>query len=82
MAAKLRVWMGNEIKLRGSTFSANLRAARDDRGWNRSELADRAAVTVSAVSRLEAGERQPELPSIQALAAAFEMTASELIAGL
>lgn len=82
VAAKLCARMSNEIKLPGSTFSANLRAARNVRGWTITELARRAGVTVSAVSRLEAGKRQPELPSILALAAGLGMTGSALLEGL
>ncbi len=74
--------MARPVQLRETTFASNLQAARKMCGWTRSELAQRSGLHIAAVSRLEAGLRQPRLPSILALAAALGMTGSELIDGL
>ncbi len=70
------------IELPGGTFSANLTALRESRGWSRDELARRASLNPSAVHRLEDGSRQPRLGSILKLADAFGLTGSALLDGV
>lgn len=74
--------MARRVELPGKTFAANLEAAREAHGWTKSELAQRSGLNLAAVSRLEAGQRQPRLPSILVLSAALGMTGSELVEGL
>lgn len=52
-----------------------LRRARESRGWNQRELARRAGVANSAVSRLEGNEAvKPDFDTIVKLAIALECT--------
>lgn len=49
--------MADDLSLVGS----RLRAARHDRGWTLDELAERAGMSASTLSRLESGKRQANL---------------------
>jgi transcriptional regulator with XRE-family HTH domain len=74
--------MNKPLEMPGGRFADNLRTAREARGYNYQELADRSGVDVGAIWRLESGEHEPRLGSVVRLARALEMTASELVAGL
>lgn len=65
--------------LPGGTFGANLTAARESAGLSREELGSRAGLNAATIYRLEAGDRQPRLPTIIVLAEVLGMTASDLI---
>jgi transcriptional regulator with XRE-family HTH domain len=68
--------------LLGGTFGANLTAAREQAGLSREELSSRAGLNAATIYRLEAGNRQPRLPTIIVLAEVLGMTASDLIQNL
>ncbi len=53
---------------------------RTELGLSRRELADRAELSYPYVSQLEAGDRQPALRAMQALAPALEVRVEELAA--
>lgn len=68
--------------LPGGTFGANLTAAREHAGLSREELGSRAGLNAATIYRLEAGDRQPRLPTIIVLAEVLGMTASDLVQNL
>ncbi len=56
----------------------NLRAAREARGWTLAELARRSGVHKSTVSRLERGEIEPSLRTVEKLEAALGLARGEI----
>ena len=70
------------VTLPGTTFGANLGAAREHAGLSREQLGSRAGLNAATIYRLEAGDRQPRLPTIIVLAKVLGMTASDLIRDL
>jgi len=54
-------------------FAFQLRALRASRGWTQEELAERAGLKQSSVSRLEARDEFPTKRSIEKLAKAFDI---------
>jgi transcriptional regulator with XRE-family HTH domain len=68
--------------LPGGSFGANLTAARERLGLSREVLGSRAGLNAATIYRLEAGDRQPRLPTIIVLAEALDMSASDLIQNL
>jgi transcriptional regulator with XRE-family HTH domain len=63
-------------------FSENLRRAREAKGWTQSEAADHAAVPFRSYQNWEAGIREPRLDALVRLAAAFGLSADELLSGV
>jgi transcriptional regulator with XRE-family HTH domain len=57
----------------------NLRRERVERGWSQEEFADRAGIHRTYVSDLERGSRNPTITVVEKLAAALELSASELL---
>ena len=57
-----------------------LRAARRDRGWTLDELAGRAGMSVSTLSRLESGKRQASLELLLPLTRQLEIRIDDLVA--
>ncbi|BBB92700.1 MAG TPA: helix-turn-helix transcriptional regulator [Methylomusa anaerophila] len=55
---------------------ANLRKAR---GWSQKKLSDKSGVSQTYISELEADKKQPTVFVVQKIAAALEMTVSELL---
>ncbi|TCJ89961.1 helix-turn-helix domain-containing protein [Nocardia alba] len=53
-----------------------VRQAREARGWTQSELAKRAGMKQNAVSRFEAGDGVPTIPTLERLAGALEVQLS------
>ena len=70
------------VMLPGTTFGANLTVAREHVGLSREQLGTRAGLNAATIYRLEAGDRQPRLPTIIVLAKVLGMTASDLIRDL
>lgn len=70
---------GRKGALPGGSFGANLTAAREQAGLSREQLGSRAGLNAATIYRLEAGDRQPRLPTIVVLAEVLGMTASDLI---
>jgi len=66
----------------GSSFGDNLRAARIERGLSHEELSKSAGIDIATIYRLEAGARQPRLPTVLQLANALGISGSDLIRGL
>ncbi len=57
-----------------------LRAARQDRGWTLDELASRAGMSVSTLSRLESGKRQASLELLLPLTKQLSIRVDDLLA--
>ena len=64
------------------TFAANLRRLRAAKGLSQEELAGRAGLHASEVSRLERGVREPRLGTIARLARGLGVPAEKLVAGI
>lgn len=62
-------------------FTDRVRRLRDARGWSQNELAERAELAPAALSRILAGDREPRMGHLIALAAALELTLTDLVAG-
>ena len=60
-------------------FGRTLRAERSHRRWSQERLAEQAGLDRSYVSELERGAASPSLPTLEKLALAFELRASQLI---
>jgi transcriptional regulator with XRE-family HTH domain len=58
-------------------FGRLLIAYREELGWTKTQLAERAGLDPSSVSRLEGGSRTPERSTIDTLAAAMKLTPVE-----
>lgn len=61
---------------------ALIRHHRNARGWSQEELAHEAGVHRTYVSSLERGRRNPTITILHKLAAAMEMTVSDMLEGL
>lgn len=67
------------VRLVNEGVAAALRAAREQRGWTRDQLADRAGISAAAIAQIESGRRKDvRLNSLTALAAALEISLDEL----
>jgi transcriptional regulator with XRE-family HTH domain len=62
-----------------STFAANLRRLRADKGWSQEELAFEAGVNRSYLARVEAGRPYVGLEIIGKLAEALQVEPAELL---
>lgn len=60
-------------------FSANLVAHRRELGVSQEDLAHKAGLSVSYVSMLERGQRQPPLETVEAFARALKVPALDLL---
>ena len=58
-------------------FGSILRAYRTERGLSQSQLARKAGLTYSAISRLESGNRNPKRKTVENLARALELSPEE-----
>lgn len=63
-------------------FSANLRRLRAEKGLSQEELAGRADLHASEISRLERGVREPRLRTLARLARALGVPVGELVSGI
>jgi transcriptional regulator with XRE-family HTH domain len=57
----------------------NLRRARLDREMTQEEVAERSGVHATEVSRIESGKRDPQVSTVERLAGAVGLTASDLL---
>lgn len=57
----------------------NLRRARLDREMTQEEVAERSGVHATEVSRIESGKRDPQVSTVQRLAKAVGVSASDLL---
>jgi len=69
----------NEDERLDERVRRRLRALRAERGLTLAQVAERASIDVSTLSRLESGKRRLALDHIPALAAALGVTADELL---
>ena len=60
-------------------FPQRLRAARELRGLNQSDLARRAGLQASAISHFETGGRKPSFDNLKRLADALDVTTDYLL---
>ncbi|HTW99564.1 MAG TPA: XRE family transcriptional regulator [Acidimicrobiales bacterium] len=63
-----------------ASLASVLRAARQERGWSVQDLADRAGVSRSMISKVEREESQPTAALLGRLSGALGMTLTELVA--
>jgi transcriptional regulator with XRE-family HTH domain len=57
----------------------NLRAARDRLGLTQEEVAARSGVQAGEISRIERGKRDPQISTLEKIAAAVEMPPGRLL---
>jgi transcriptional regulator with XRE-family HTH domain len=60
-------------------FQERLRSARELRGWNQSELANRAGMPPSSIAHFETGSRKPSFDTLRRIANALEVTTDYLL---
>lgn len=60
-------------------FKERLRAARDLRGWNQTDLANRAGMPPSSIAHFESGSRKPSFDTLRKLANTLEVTTDYLL---
>jgi transcriptional regulator with XRE-family HTH domain len=63
------------------SFGDRVRRLREARGWSQNELAEKAELAPAAVSRILTGEREPNMGHLIQIAAALEVSLTELVAG-
>lgn len=63
-------------------FGGNLRAARASAGLTQAQLSEAAPLDRAAISRLECGERSPDMPTLLRVCAALGTTPAELLRGV
>lgn len=70
--------MENELLRRVETelskVGSRLRRLRNERGWRLEDLAERTGLSISYLSRIEGGEREPSLAALFAVAGAYGMS--------
>jgi transcriptional regulator with XRE-family HTH domain len=64
------------------TFGANVRAARDKRGWTQEDLSGKTQLAVVQVSRIERGKREIRLSTLVRLLDGLEVEPGVLLKGL
>lgn len=64
------------------TFGQRVNRLRAERRWSLNDLAQRSGTVKSQLHQIESGKSDTTLRYIARLAKAFEMTASELLAGV
>jgi transcriptional regulator with XRE-family HTH domain len=62
-----------------SAFGSTVRQLRESQGLPRAVLANRSGLHVTEIYRIEAGERDPRLTTIVAVARGLGLTTSELV---
>lgn len=60
-------------------LGANVRNAREQRGWSQEELADRSGIHRTYISGVERGARNPTIELIAAIATALELPVTKLV---
>jgi transcriptional regulator with XRE-family HTH domain len=78
MAAADRAKIAEQI----IAFGGNLRRARGRAGLTQAQLSASAPLDRAAISRLECGERAPDMPTLLRLCRALEVTPTELLRGV
>jgi transcriptional regulator with XRE-family HTH domain len=65
--------------LRVGNLGKNLREARERLGLTQEEVAERSGVQAGEVSRIERGKRDPQVSTLEKLAAAVELPPGRLL---
>jgi transcriptional regulator with XRE-family HTH domain len=73
---------GAEIAEQVRAFGRNLREARGRAGLTQAQLSAAAPLDRAAISRLECGERSPDMPTLLRVCAALGTTPTELLRGV
>jgi transcriptional regulator with XRE-family HTH domain len=73
---------GAEIAEQIRAFGANLREARGRAGLTQAQLSAAAPLDRAAISRLECGERSPDMPTLLRVCAALGTTPADLLRGI
>lgn len=60
-------------------FSARLRQSREQHGWNKKQLGDRASITNVFILELEKGRKVPSVDTLVALARALDVPTDWLL---
>ncbi len=60
-------------------FQERLRAARELRKWNQTELAEKASMPPSSIAHFESGSRKPSFDTLRRLANALDVTTDYLL---
>ncbi|MEQ8443048.1 MAG: helix-turn-helix transcriptional regulator [Alphaproteobacteria bacterium] len=60
-------------------FRERLKAARDQREWKQSELAEKAAMPPSSIAHFESGSRKPSFATLRRLANALDVSTDYLL---
>lgn len=63
-------------------FDKNLIVLRKDRGWTQQQLADKAGIPMSNISKLESGYGNPKLSTLYKLMTALACSYNDLIMGI
>jgi len=62
-----------------ANLGKNLRAARKKLGLTQEEVAERSGVQAGEISRIETGKRDPQVSTLEKLAAAVELKPGRLL---
>lgn len=73
---------GIEIDEQIRAFGRNLREARSRAGLTQAQLSAAAPLDRAAISRLECGERSPDMPTLLRVCVALETTPADLLRGV
>ncbi|HEX5308611.1 MAG TPA: helix-turn-helix transcriptional regulator [Solirubrobacteraceae bacterium] len=73
---------GIEIAEQIRAFGRNLREARGRAGLTQAQLSDAAPLDRAAISRLECGERSPDMPTLLRVCAALATAPADLLRGV
>lgn len=69
----------SETQKPSEIFQERLKSARELRGWNQSELGERAKMPSSSIAHFETGSRKPSFDTLRRLANALEVTTDYLL---
>jgi transcriptional regulator with XRE-family HTH domain len=61
------------------SVAANVKALRESRRWSQEELAEAAGLSRDAISRIERGDREPRLATLEAIACAAGLEVGQLL---
>ncbi|HUY85086.1 MAG TPA: helix-turn-helix transcriptional regulator [Candidatus Dormibacteraeota bacterium] len=64
---------------KAQAIGKRIRRLRKDRGWTQADLAAKTGLQTNTIARLERGKNRPADPSLEQLAKAFGVTASEIL---
>lgn len=71
----------DQVRAEMTGIGVRLKAMRVERGWTQDEVASRAGLSKSYLSRLEEGDRQPSIAALLSISAAFGVSMSAIFGG-